>query len=91
MGKDPRDYGLPNSRPISTPRVVKMYDASTPLNGVQPECPLCTCQTLCEIEVEVAQPLIRGGRGIGLYLSCPACPWASPMTVRAATTHTPEA
>jgi len=86
---DPRDYGLPESRPIAAPVFVKLHQA--PLDGSQPECPRCGCVTLCEIEIQVEQKLVHGARGIGRYLSCAACPWASPMIVKAAPTTAVEA
>lgn len=79
MSHDSRDYGLPNSQVIGVPRVLRVL--SEKIDGSQPECGRCGCQTLCEIEVHVEQRLVRGGKGIGKYLGCPACPWASPMVI----------
>ena len=46
-------------------------------------CPYCRCDTLFHIEVDVENPLLRGGKGVGNYVGCPACPFASPMVMRA--------
>lgn len=45
-------------------------------------CPNCGCKQVYEIKVEVvSERLVNGRWGIGMYLGCPACPWASPMVV----------
>jgi hypothetical protein len=84
MSRNLRDYGLAESTPTGRPRLVRTH--TEPVDGLQPECPNCHCQALCEIEVAVDQPLLRGGKGIGIYLSCPACAWAAPMLVRSTAT-----
>lgn len=71
MSKNLRDYGLPNMDPSGTPKATAVKDDSP--------CPNCGCQ-LMEVRVPVKSELLRGGRGVGIYLGCPACPWASPMT-----------
>ncbi len=76
-----RDYGMPDSEVVGIPRLTRTF--TEPMDGVRPLCPNCGCETLCEIEVNVQQKLLRGGKGVGRYLSCPACPWASPMACQA--------
>lgn len=75
------NYGLPNSKIVGAPRFVRLH--TSPIDGATPTCPHCGCVTLCEIECDCEQPLLRGGKGTGTYLSCPACPWASPMMIAA--------
>ena len=75
--RDPRklrDYGLGDSTEtvIGAPRVV----GAPILDGT---CPNCKCRTFFMIEADVRHPLLRGEVGVGRYLGCPACPWASPM------------
>jgi transposase len=72
---DRRSYGLGDSMPFirGIPRVVKQ----TPVD--MPPCPHCGCKTTYVIEVDVEMPLLRGGKGKGTYIGCPACPFASPM------------
>lgn len=70
-----RDHGLGNlGEPDGTPKATTV-DQEMP-------CPNCGCQ-LMQVEVSmknIAQ--LRGGGGIGTYLGCPACPFASPMMIR---------
>ena len=69
-----RSYGLPDSQPVSVPKATK------PQSEVEP-CPVCGCESVMQITLKVKQRLIKGGEGTGVYLGCPACPWASPMMV----------
>jgi hypothetical protein len=46
-------------------------------------CPNCGCGTLSMIQVKVEDARLKGGKGIGNYVGCPACPWASPMMMAA--------
>ena len=71
-----RSYGLPDSEVQNVP-VAKLLDPSSPFK----ECPNCGCEQLMEIKVTVRQELIKGGEGVGTYIGCPACPFASPMMV----------
>ena len=57
-------------------RTMEQADPNKPAS-----CPSCKCEQLMFIEVAVFGGLIRGGEGTGRYFGCPACPWASPMTV----------
>ena len=68
-----RNYGLPNGKPIGTPK-------AKPLEGKAGEenCPNCGCDTSMEIRVEMEQEMLKGGKGTGIYVGCPACPFASP-------------
>jgi len=72
-----RDYGLGNTD--SFVRSIPRAKLATPIDNVVPNCPNCGCQSICEIEVDVDAPMLKGKTGIGKYLGCPACPWASPM------------
>lgn len=71
-----REYGLGESTSFVTgkPQVVRVA------TGLPP-CPHCGCDTLYEIEVECRHPLLAGGEGLGHYVGCPACPFASPMMI----------
>ena len=80
--RDIRDYGFGHSTSyvVGPPRVVKQAE---PVDGVKPLCLNCGCQTLYEIEVDLKNyPRLKPGKQTGLYLGCPACPWASPMLAR---------
>ena len=46
-------------------------------------CPECGCEEVMLIEVIVAHDLLRTPKGKGIYMGCPACPWASPMAITA--------
>lgn len=75
MDKDnPRDYGMPGPEEVGIPKV---------LEQVNETCPLCKCKTLYRIEIAVKMMRLRTGVGVGTYIGCPACPWASPMMNRA--------
>ena len=80
MGKgeelDLRDYGLPEGTPVGTP-VARKAEGPSAAKG----CPNCGCKELMSIAVAMKIELIRGGKGMGTYLGCPACPWASPMLI----------
>jgi hypothetical protein len=66
-----RDYGLGNSsKPTGKPKVVAKAGTI---------CPYCLSDTTFIIEVEVDNGYLIGGKGIGVYVGCAACPWASPM------------
>jgi hypothetical protein len=73
-----RSYGLGDSTPYiqGIPHVVG--EAS----GLPP-CPHCGCNTLYVIEVDVRNPMLRTGVGVGRYIGCPACPFASPLLMTA--------
>ena len=83
-----RDHGLGNNgEPDGPPRVTKFLTPKDKLKGVAPVCPNCECATLAEIEVnmtKIAVPFGSGAlrQGVGTYLGCPACPWASPIVIR---------
>jgi hypothetical protein len=36
---------------------------------------------LFRIEVDVEYPKLRGGKGVGQYVRCPACSFGSPMAM----------
>ena len=66
-----RDYGLPDFGVVGRPKATKAIG--------EHECPNCGCEALHCIEVEVE--VMEGTSGLGKYIGCPACPWASPMMV----------
>ena len=47
------------------------------------ECPNCGCKQPYHIMVMVENRLLKGGKGVGNYIGCPACPFASPMMTTA--------
>jgi hypothetical protein len=80
-----RDYGLGDSDAYvrGVPRVLGPVARYT--------CPHCHCATVFKIEVSVEHPRLRGGgHGLGTYIGCPACPWASVMVMRAGAPKEPE-
>lgn len=72
-----REYGLGPSDGCtrSAPRI---------LGPVVTECPNCYCSHTFSIEVDVEHPLLVGQKGLGIYVGCAACPWASPMVMMTA-------
>jgi len=62
----------------STPFVRGVPRVVGPATGLPP-CPNCGCEILYDIEVNVEYPLFDGKKGIGQYVGCPACPFATPM------------
>lgn len=44
------------------------------------DCPNCGCD-LMEVRVLVGHKLLEGGEGHGIYMGCPACPYASPIVM----------
>ena len=86
MSDDIRNYGLGDSTQYldGTPRVKMVSGSDKSEAGGEniPPCPNCGCITTCMIEVNVTNhPLLRRGSGVGTYIGCPACPWASPMII----------
>jgi len=79
-----RDHGFGVPPEPTEPPTAK---ACEPIDGIKPVCPACGCESLHEIRQPVEAPsLLRvpeGSRAVGLYLGCPACPYASPMAVTA--------
>lgn len=74
-----RDHGYGDSPEVEgSPRV---------LNKIEDDCPNCGCKEVYMIEVDLVDNpehsrliLLRGtGKPIGVYVGCPACPFASPM------------
>lgn len=77
-----RDYGLGDAGRIAgRPRAVKLDDKTMEQVIEDGGCPNCGCYDIMEITVEVHNEMLKGGSGIGKYLGCPACPWATPMVV----------
>ena len=54
--------------------------------GPDTPCPNCGCRRIFRIEVSVEMLGVQGNNGFGVYIGCPACPWASRM----ACYHVPE-
>jgi len=77
MSGDVRDHGYgDNPKVTGTPKVIEVADHAV--------CPNCECRTVMTIEVEVENDMLVGSsKGIGTYMGCPACPWASQMMTRA--------
>jgi len=80
-----RDYGLPNGRPTSIPVAKPCTVKPVLVNG----CPNCGCKQIMEVSLELDQESLKGGKGRGTYLGCPACPYASPMMMIAAGVEDP--
>lgn len=77
-----RDYGLdalgdPTRAVRGVPRVTGKVDAAGAF------CPHCGCDTVYQIEVNIEHPMLTTGKGVGTYVGCPACPYASPMLTQA--------
>jgi hypothetical protein len=78
--KNSRDYGLnADCEPKGAPKAIPLSETTrvAPIDIL--ECPNCKCTDLMEIQVEVSNPVLSGGGGVGYYIGCPACPYASPM------------
>lgn len=77
--KNLRDYGLgSHGRPDGPPRIKGR------LKGRKCPNPICKGETLFEVEVTMVDvKILTGGKGVGLYIGCAACSWASPMTIKA--------
>lgn len=76
-----RDYGYGESPDPVKPPEIKAGPNDSP-------CPNCKGNTLFLIEVTVpSNPRMKGmldsKEGIGVYMGCAACPYASPMMTRA--------
>jgi len=80
MAHPERKYGLgAHGEPEGAPWV----DQEVP--GADAVCPSCECKTVYSIKVVMVNvPILSGGRGLGSYIGCAACPWASPMVIVAA-------
>jgi len=76
-----RDYGYGDSPEPTKPPEIK----SGPLDE---SCPNCEGKTLFMLEVTVPNNPVMAGmlgskEGVGVYMGCAACPFASPMMTRA--------
>lgn len=76
------DYGYGETTQFTKgpPRFVQISDVG---NSPIKECPYCHCVTLADIEVDVDNPRLKTGRGVGRYISCVACAWAGPLLMTA--------
>lgn len=63
------------------PEVIGSPKAKQPDTPV--DCPNCGCD-LMEVRVLVRHPLLKGSEGHGIYMGCPACPYASPIAMTSA-------
>lgn len=70
MSNSIRDYGLGETKVKGKPKVMGNMECGE-------GCPNCGCETIYIIEVEV-ESASGMGPGVGKYVGCPACPWASP-------------
>ena len=73
MSKNPREYGLGDPTVVGPPRLGPHMEDAEAL------CPYCKGHTLFGISIDVIDKRLRGGKGVGKYLGCAACPYASPM------------
>ena len=84
QGPECRDYGMGTAgEPQGRPWVDRQ--CQDPEAG----CPNCGCKQVYEIKVELKAEMLKGGKGVGMYLGCPACPWASPMVAVASAAPAP--
>jgi hypothetical protein len=76
--KNLRDHGYPDMglKPIGKPKAEP--------TGADMECPNCGCQVM-KITVDMEGGILKGGKGRGVYMGCPACPFASPAVTSVAT------
>ena len=72
---NPREYGYGDSPEVEgSPKII---------DKMKEPCPHCGGLTLFGIQVEVkGVALLGGGNGIGTYIGCAACQFASPMMTR---------
>jgi phage terminase large subunit GpA-like protein len=71
--------GLPEGPiPTSIPVASKPSGVMSAVNGAL-SCPHCGCRQIMEIHQETESEMLRGGKGLSMFLGCPACPWASEM------------
>lgn len=70
-----RDYGRddPSMNVVGSPVILNEHENDA--------CPHCGCKRTFLIKVQVTSDLL-GGPGVGVYVGCAACPWASPMISR---------
>jgi hypothetical protein len=70
-----RDYGLgKHGDPVGPPKVEGKVKGGC--------CPNCGCESVYTLRVRmVLVPQLKGMGGVGTYIGCPACPWASPMAI----------
>jgi len=81
------------SKPCGVPKATKIEESVGPWSQVpasELECPHCGCKEVMQIEVDLESRMLKGGKGVGYYIGCPACPWASPM-MSIATSGDPDA
>lgn len=74
MPNNPRSYGLGESTQYCKGKPEVKCKTGLP-------CPNCGCETTYMIQVTVDHPQLHNRNGVGSYVGCPACPWASPMVM----------
>jgi len=75
-----RDHGYGDSPEVTgVPRASQPGEQASGLHDKGEGCPNCGCMELMQVEVGVKNERLKGGTGLGIYVGCPACPWASPM------------
>lgn len=75
--RNPRNHGLHNHGGT----IIGAPKAEVLPRGVPCPCPNCGCSTLSQVTVQLEDTRAGPGPADGLYVGCPACPWASPMMV----------
>ena len=79
--EDLRNHGLGQGCvPTGVPKA-KLATRKRTAIAADVECPNCGCLQIMEVEVPVKNKQLSGGSGVGYYLGCPACPFASPTMV----------
>jgi len=79
-----RSYGLGKG---GTPEGAPWVDQ--PVSDPEAVCPNCGCKTVYAIkQVMVGVPNLMGGKGLGSFIGCAACPWVSPMAIVAININT---
>lgn len=80
---DRRTYdGLSDSPDIvGAPRASDMTsgDSFAHVTSAHKGCPYCKCKRVFRIEVDLDNG--DDAQGLGIYVGCPACPWASTMMI----------
>lgn len=78
-----RDYGYGDNYTVDgPPRFIQWLEHEGP--SKYDKCPNCGCDHLAIMEFNaIKAPQLKGGGGVGTYVSCVACPWASPAIISA--------
>jgi len=76
MGHPEREYGLPSHGDHYETAGKATLTSGTPESE---PCPNCDNQTVFALSVPLTSEMLKGGKGIGHYFGCAACPFATPM------------